>query len=369
MIPPGDAPASDARRYAVIRYRLLLVDLACSAALLGWWQWSGWSHGLASWWRARAAWEPAAIAGYLLVFGGVSYAILWPLHFYGGFLLEHRFNLSRLTFRAWCRREAKQLAVSGLLGLVLVEGFYAILRQAPGTWPLWATLGWVMFSVVLARLFPTLILPLFYKTTPLQDADLSQRLLALCQRAGLSVIGVFRFDLGAETRKANAALAGLGGTRRVLLTDTLLGAFTPEEVEGVLAHELGHHRFHHVRAFLVLSAVGSWAAFTLTDILSRRWLALWQLDGLTDLAGFPCLALWFWGLGLVGLPLQNGISRLLEWQADRFAVRLTTGRAFAAALRRLAALNLADPSPPRWMVWFFYDHPPITQRIAAAEAS
>jgi len=244
------------------------------------------------------------------------------------------------------------------------------LRAAPRTWPLWATVGWVGFSVVLARIFPTILLPIFYKTTPVEENALVKRLLTLCERVKLPALGVYRFNLGAETRKANAALAGLGSTRRVLLSDTLIADFTPEEIEGVLAHELAHHHYRHITKHLVISAIGSWMAFTLTRAIADHWVMRLQLRNLADITGLPMLALWFSVLGLIGLPLQNSLSRYFEWQSDRFAVQTTRqANAFANALRRLAALNLADPDPPRWAVWMFYDHPPITERIRAAEGA
>jgi STE24 endopeptidase len=368
MTPITASPIPEARRYARIRYRLLLIDLASWFLFLAAFLWWGGSQATVRWWSARVAAEPLRLLGYLAVVSGAYYLLMFPLHCYGSFHLEHRFGLSRLTVWGWVKREAKQLVVSAVLGASLIEGLYALLRYAPTSWPLWATLGWVVFTIVLARVFPTLLLPIFYKTSPLQDEALVHRLLELCRRVGLSALGVFRFDLGAETRKANAALAGLGKTRRVLLSDTLLAEFTPEEIEGVLAHELAHHRYHHITKLLLLSAVGSWLAFTLTQVAGDHWVAALGLRSLADMAGFPMLMLWLSALGLIGLPLQNAISRSFEWQADHFAVD-TTHRttAFASALRRLAALNLADPDPPRWVVRIFYDHPPITQRIKAAE--
>ena len=362
----GADPA--ARAYARIRYRLLLANLAAAYAFLAAFQWSGASHALARWWADRVAPEPLRLLGYLAVFGLAYYLVMLPLHFYGSFRLEHRFGLSRMTLAAWAIREVKALAVSAVLGAVTLEALYALLRHAPGSWPVWAAAAWVGFSVVMARIFPTVLLPIFHKTVPLQDADLVRRLLALCRRVGVAAVGVFRFNLGAETRKANAALAGLGKTRRVLLADTLLEEFPPEEIEGVLAHELAHHHYRHITKVLALSAIGSWVAFGLTDLAGRRWAAALGLRGLDDLAGFPVLLLWFSALGLASLPLQNGLSRHFEWQADRFAVEVT-GRpgAFAAALRRLARLNLADPNPPRWIEFVFYDHPRISERIRVAE--
>ena len=365
---PSAALARDARAYARIRTRLLLVDLILGVAFLAAFQWSGASLALAGWWSQRVAVEPLRLAGYLAVFGLAYYLAMLPLHAYGSFVLEHRFGLSRMTWKDWWIREAKRSALSAALGTALVEGLYALLRHAPDAWPLWATIGWVGFSIVMARVFPTVLLPIFYKTAPLHDEALAARLLALCRSTGLSVLGVFRFDLGAETRKANAALAGLGRTRRVLLSDTLLAEFSPEEIEGVLAHELAHHRYRHITKLLIISAVGSWIAFRLTAAAASRWAGPLGLSSVADIAGFPMLMLWLSVLGLLGMPLQNGLSRYFEWQADRFAIDLTRAHpgAFAAALRRLARLNLADPNPPRWLVWMFYDHPPITERIAAA---
>jgi len=346
----------------------MLAELVGGLLFLWLYQVTGVSAWAAEWAASRAADEWLHLAWYLAVFGVCSYVVFFPLHLYGGFIVEHRFGLSRMTLGQWIVREAKQGLMSAALGLALLEGLYALVRALPTAWPLMAAMGWVGVSVVLARVFPTVLLPIFYKTAPLGDAPLVQRLLTLCKQARVKALGVFRVDLGVETRKANAALAGLGGSRRVLLSDTLLERFSPEEIETVLGHELGHQRYRHITIFLALSGVGSVLAFSLVQWSAGWWLAPLRLHGLADPAGFPTLMLALSLMGLVGLPLQNGLSRACEWQADRFAVTLTHApKAFAAALKKLAELNLADPSPPRWVVWLFYDHPPIADRIAAAE--
>ena len=361
-------PRDQARQYARIRYRLLLIDLALSWICLGAMQWSGFSERLARWWSGWLASELLVILGYLAVFGALSYLATLPLRFYGGFLLEHRFGLSRLTMAGWCYREIKHVMVGAILSGALIEGLYALLRRFPDQWPLFATAGWVLVSVILARVFPTVLLPIFYKTSPVEDEQLVRRLVELCERVGLKALGVFRFNLGAETRKANAALAGLGKTRRVLLSDTLMTDFPVDEIESVLAHELGHQRHRHITKMLILSALGSWVAFSLTKTIAPWWIAGLGLRGLDDIAGFPVLMLWLSILGMVSLPLQNGVSRYFEWQADRFAIAMATSpQVFAKALRRLGTLNLADPKPPRWVVWLFYDHPPIAERVQVAE--
>ncbi len=363
-------PDTDAARYARIRYRLLLLELGGWCLFLVAYQAGGVSRVVATWVSSWTPHEPLQLLGYLGVFGVISYLIFVPLHLYSGFLLEHRFGLSRLTFPRWVWREAKRLLVSATFSLALFEGLYALLRSAPRSWPVFATIGWVGVSVGLARVFPTWLLPIFYQTAPISDESLGQRLLALCRRTSLPVLGVFRVALGAETRKANAALAGLGRTRRVLLSDTLLEHFTPDEIETVLAHELGHHRHRHLLKLLILSGVGSWVAFSLLATSSEVWLNRLDLHGLADIAGFPIVLLSLSLMGLAGLPMHNAILRHFEWQADRFAVTVTKRpAAFAGALRKLGELNLADPHPPRWIEWLFYDHPPIQQRIQAAEAA
>ena len=359
-----------ARQYARIRYRLLLAELLGWIVFLLAFQGLGFSDAAARLVVTLTSVEWLRIAAYLAVLGLVNYVIFFPLHWYGSFTLEHRFGLSRLTVAGWFSREGKHVLVSAVVWGALLEGWYAILRLAPTTWTIWATIGWVGVSVVLARIFPTMLLPFLYKTSPLTDALLIQRLLSLCERLGVKALGAFRVGLGAETRKANAALAGLGRTRRVLLSDTLLERFSHEEIESVLAHELGHHRARHITKMLLISAAGSWIAFSLIAWASRWWVARLQLSGLSDIAGFPALLLALSVIGLLGLPLQNAISRAFEWEADRFAVSVTRAPiVFANALRKLGELNLADPAPPRWIEWMFYDHPAISKRIRVAEAS
>ena len=362
------AKPSDAQNYAKIRYQLMVADLAVSWTALGFLQFSGLSHRLAGWARQTAGSEPLALALYLAVLGVALYAIDLPLHFYRSHSLEHRFGLSRLTFGGWLMREAKRTALGGAMSLLLFEGLYLLLRQAPQTWWLWATAGWILLSIVLTRILPTVIIPIFYKSTRLDNRDLEERLLRMCKRVGILTVGIFRLSLGAETRKANAAVVGLGKTRRVLVSDTLLENFPPDEIEGVLAHELAHHRFRHLSKGIALAAVGSLALFWLTNQALFFWVEPLGLANLADFAGLPMLLLWLSVVNFVCQPIQNGISRAFEWEADRFATSMSISPGvFASALRRLGDLNLADPNPPRWIEWIFYDHPSIGRRVRAAD--
>ena len=355
-----------ARAYARIKYRLILVDLVWSLAVL--WLAAPWSPAFTRL-AAVAAMSPwLRVAVYGVVFA-VAYSVVnLPLTYYSGYHLEHRFGLSTQTLWRWVGRQLKMGAVGLAIFLVLLEGFYAILRADPHTWWLWATVGWVGFTIVLTRVTPTLLAPLFYTCQPLADRALAERLVALVRRAGLSAMDAFAIDFSRETKKANAALVGMGATRRILVTDTMLGAYTHEEIEAVLAHELGHHRHHHIAQLLAVSAVTSLAGF-----LAMHWwlpplLRSRGIDGLADVAGFPVLAFWLTLLGILLMPLQNAFSRRLERQADRFSLALTRQpQPFISMMRKLGEQNLADPNPPPWIEWWCYDHPAIPRRIAFAQ--
>jgi STE24 endopeptidase len=192
-----------------------------------------------------------------------------PLAFWSKYVLEHRYHLSNQTLVGWIWRQVKGYLVGGILGLVLLAGLYLLLWHTGWAWWLWATVGWLAVTLVMGRLLPVLILPLFYKVTRLDDAALLDRLRRLADGTGLTVEGIYRLHLSAETRKANAALAGLGRSRRVLLGDTLLENFTPDEIEVVFAHEVGHHVHRHLPKMIVWSVAAAAAGFWLVDVILR----------------------------------------------------------------------------------------------------
>ncbi|HEX9780041.1 MAG TPA: M48 family metalloprotease [bacterium] len=362
--PPEDAGAG--RRYARVQYRLFWVELATGLAYCLALQASGASEALARWWEARMPHPALSLAGWLLV-AGAGYALcLLPSTVIAGYVVPKRFGLLRLSLPAWIHRALKRAAFSWGIAFVMIEGFYAIVRTAGSAWPAMAATGWLSVSVLMLWAFPALILPRFYPTTPVREPEVLERLLGLCRRIGVPVVGVSRFALGVETRKANAMLAGLGRTRRVYVSDTLLEGFPLDEVEAVLAHEMGHHRLRHIPKFLALAAAGTGAGVALTALVAPWGVSRFGLRGLADPAGAPALALWMSALWLLMRPAQLAFSRRCEWQADRFALRHAAPAAFTSALERLGGLNLADPSPPAWARWLLYSHPPIRERISAA---
>jgi STE24 endopeptidase len=310
-----------------------------------------------------------AVLLYGVVFA-VPYGVLTlPLSFYGGFVLPHRYGQSNQTLANWIGDQLKGMAISGVLGLLVLEIVYWLLRHTPGLWWLYTAGIMLFFTVVMAALAPVVLLPLFFRFTPLEDGELARRLTALAERAGTNVKGVFRFDMSSRTKSATAGLAGLGATRRIILGDTLLDEFTADEIETVLAHELGHH-VHRDMALLIatnalLTLFSVWVAH-----LALRWAVgpLGLLDS-ADPAGLPLLVLVGGVLGLIAMPLSNAFSRWRERLADQYALESTRKpQAFADAMTRLANQNLEQTNPERWVVLLLYDHPPISERVAAAQA-
>lgn len=310
------------------------------------------------------------IAMYLVV-TLLHVAVSFPLSFYAGHLLEHHYQLSRQSFRAWLWRYTKLILLTLILGSLLTLGLYWLIWLTGPAWWLWAAAGYFLLVVLMGRLAPILIQPLFHKIERLDDESLKSRLEQIAQGTGLSIEGVYRMGMSEETAKANAYLAGLGATRRVVLGDTLLDAFSPKEIEIVFAHEIGHHVHRHTVKLIAVGVLFSLAAFLVCD----RCLSVWvgQLEGGLDYARLPVYALPFLLLVIQLFtfliePLQHAVSRHFERQADRYALRRTgDAESFRSFFLKLARLNKAELNPPRWEVLLLHSHPPIAERIAAAE--
>jgi STE24 endopeptidase len=251
---------------------------------------------------------------------------------------------------------------------VLLFLYYCLSIYGP-LWWLPVSVGLTFLSVVLARIAPVIILPLFYKLTPLEDATLKERILNLCASAGVKIEGIFSFNLSKNTKKANAAFTGIGKAKRIMLGDTLIKEFNEDEIETVFAHELGHYTRHHIRTGIIISIVSTFLGLFITSLCYS-----WSLDQLgfssaAELAALPLLALWLSIFGLVTSPLGNMISRRHERQADTYAIRKTEKKeAFISALRKLASMNLADPEPHPLVEFLFYSHPSIAKRISMIDA-
>jgi len=358
-----------AQQYARIRRRWMVVDLAIATLYLFAWLITGWSIALRNWLQILTMNDYLRVGGFLIVFGGIFFLINLPLSYFTGFLLPHRFGQSNQTFRSWVSDQFKGVVLGGLLGLLLVQIIYAVLRAAPDTWWLWAAGILLFFNVIMANLAPVLIAPLFYKFEPLHESrtDLAEKLAGLAHRAGVTVRGVYRFDMSRRTKAANAALFGLGNTRRIILGDTLLDEFTDDEIETVLAHELGHHVHNDIPLGIGVSAFINLAGLFLASVGLRYGVEVFGFTGSWDVAAMPFLALIIGGFGLLTMPAENAFSRWRERMADRYALQATRkNQAYASALTRMANQNLAEVEPEPWVEFLLYSHPALKKRIQMA---
>ena len=368
-----DKPAPDSpevRRYNRIRRRLGIADFLLGLGLLVVLLATGWTARL----RDLAYYGSGqiyvlAVFFYVGMLTVINKLLGLPLDYYG-FRLEHRFQLSNQKLRSWARDQVKSWLVTLVIGAILVELVYATIRATPRFWWLITWAIFIVLFVFFAQIAPVVLFPLFYKFKPLENEALKERLTSLSERAGTRVKGVYEWKLSEKSCKANAALAGLGVTRRIILADTLLEKYTDDEIEAILAHELGHHVHRHIPKGILVQAgitlVGFWAA---NQILNYAIDRLHIFEQLADFANLPLLMLVSAVLSFLLMPALNAYSRFNERQADRYSYTAIPSIApFISGMNKLADQNLAERRPSRLVELVFYSHPPIAKRIQAAEA-
>jgi len=312
--------------------------------------------------------------GALLLFGAIlgllSGVISFPLSFYSGFVLEHRYNLSNQDFFQWMWEQGKAFLVSIPIAVPLMLLFYFFLREYQTLW--WLPVATAMFAVsmLLSRIVPVFIMPLFYKFMPLQNEALRERILSMCKNTRMNVTGIFTFNLSKTTKKANAGFTGIGKSKRIILGDTLMEHFSDDEVETVFAHELGHYVHGHIWKNILVGTLSTYAGLYITSLLYSLSLGWFGFSSVDQLAALPLLALWLGVYSILTSPLSNVLSRKYEFEADRYALERTgNATAFISTMRKLAEMNLADTAPHPVIEFLFYSHPSIEKRIRAAETT
>jgi STE24 endopeptidase len=358
-----------AKQYARIRRRLWLVDTIFSGLYALAWLFFGWAISLRAWLNQFTHSEWILVPLFVAVFGGIYTILNLPLGYYSGFVLPHRFGQSNQSFKDWVIDQLKGLAIGAPIGLILLELLYLALRVTGALWWLWAAIGLLIFNVLLTNLAPILIMPLFNKYVPLGDEhkDLADKLLALAERAHTKVRGVFKYDMSKRTKSANAALTGIGNSRRIVIGDTLINEFSTDEIETVLAHELGHQVHRDIPLFITFGTLSTTLSLFLASLALNWVIHNFGFTSPADVAAFPALNLIFGAYGLLTMPLGNAVSRWREGMADDYALQATGKReAFASAFTRLANQNLGEVDPEKWVVFLFYSHPPLGDRIEKA---
>jgi STE24 endopeptidase len=364
---PNDSP--EARRYNRIRRWLGVADFVIGAAFLialvvtGL---SGWLRDVA----LRRGFQNYSLSLFIYLFFLllIGKVLSFGLDYYG-FRIERSFQLSTQKFRSWLWDETKGFLVGLLMAAIVVELLYFMIRQWPQHW--WV-ITWAIFMglfILLAQLAPVVLFPIFYKFEPLENEDLRRRLVQLGERAGTRVRGVYRWKLSEKSKKANAALTGLGSTRRIILADTLLDNYAPEEIEAVLAHELGHHVHRHILKSIFVQAGITLVGFWIANLVLHYAVDRHMFEELSDFANLPLLAITVSGLSLLLMPALNAYSRYNERQADQYAFEsIASVVPFISSMNKLAQQNLAERAPSRWIEVLFHSHPAISRRVAAAEA-
>jgi STE24 endopeptidase len=365
-----------AARYHRLKRRIAVVSLAWSAFVLAGLLWTGSTLTLRSAAESAAArlspraWlEPATVLFYVVFLSLLNEAGGVPIAFYSGWILERRYGLSTERLRGWVVDQLKAFLVGTALAAAGASIVYWLIRAAPHRWWLPAAALFALFMIVLAKLAPVVLLPIFYRVKPLERESLRARLLTLAERAGARVLGAYELGLGDKTRKANAALTGIGSTRRILVSDTMLADYSDEEIEVVLAHELAHHVHGDIWKGIVFESALVLVGFYLAARALSASVGALGLRNVADVAGLPVLLIAAGAVGLATAPAAHAMSRAFERSADRFALELTRNPgAFMSAMRRLGAQNLAEEHPSKIVQWLFYSHPPIRERLEAAQA-
>ena len=363
------ADSAEARRYNRTQRWLGFADFVIGAAFLIVLLLTGWTNWLRDLALRRGFQNyTVAVFLYLLFLLLISKVLGFGLDYYG-FRHEQKFQLSNQKFRSWLWDEVKGFLLGLILASILVELLYFMIRESPQHWWILTWGLFMSFFVVMAQLAPVVLFPIFYKFEPLDNEDLRRRLVQLSEQAGTRVRGVYRWNLSEKSKKANAALTGLGSTRRIILADTLLDNYAPEEIEAVLAHELGHHVHRHIMKSILVQAGITLFGFWVANFVLHYSVDHHMFEELSDFANLPLLAITATLISLMLMPALNAYSRYNERQADRYAFEsITSVEPFISSMNKLAQQNLAERTPARWIEVLFHSHPAIAKRVAAAEA-
>ena len=358
----------NAKRYNNIKLAIGIGEGIVSFILILLFVWIGYSRELEMYLSNYFTNPYLLFIAYLFVIGFVGSILSFPISYYSGFYLEHKYNLSNQTFWKWILEGLKGLLVSLVIGVPILLTFYYILNTFYSLW--WLPFATLMFflSVVLSQIFPILIFPIFYKITPIENENLKERINKLAHDARLKVENVYKFNMSKNTKKANAAFTGLGKTKRIILGDTLLDNYSEDEIETVIAHELGHYKKKHIIKNIIIGTTSSFLTLFIIALLYKNSLSWFGFVSITEVSALPLLALWSMVIGIVQSPLGNLLSRKFEYEADEYAIVETKNpTAFKKTLEKLTDQNLGDKEPHPFVEWFFYSHPSIKNRIGAIE--
>ena len=358
-----------AKKYSSLKYTLAILDTAYLLALLLIFTGFGFSKILAERLLNVTTNYYIIVPLYLLIISVFYYAVSFPLNFYSSYILEHKFCLSKQKIQDWAKDQIKAGIIYYIIFLILIVSFYYILKNFIFAWWWVISIVWISFSLILARIAPIVIIPLFFKYKKLSNDALKVRIMNLANKMTVKILDVFEIDFSKKTLKANAAFVGIGNTKRVILADTLKDKYSDDEIEVILAHEFAHYKLKHLLKLILINSLATILAFYFIFKTRDYCLGLFGLSSLSDIAALPVIIMSIVVFGIVMQPFQNYISRRLEKNADKMALSVTgLKEAFVSMMEKLSSQNLADRNPRPLIKFFFFDHPPVDERINMAKS-
>ena len=366
---PAETREQMAKRYESIKLVLNLTESVIVFVLLLLFLLSGYSVRLRDLVRSLTQNPYMQFLLYSAILGAGLSLVSLPFSFYGSFYLEHRYGLSNQTLPAWLWDKSKAFLVGLIILVPVLVVFYFLLLHYPNTWWFWLSLLLFLVSVLIGKITPLVILPLFYKFTPIDDPALQERMEHLARKGRFQLQGVYRFNMSKDTKKANAAFTGMGKSRRIIIGDTLLENYSLDEIEAVFAHEVGHYVHKHLQKLLLWGVVETFLGLYLVALLYKYLLNVMGFHAPADLAALPLIALILTLYTMLITPLSNTLSRYFERQADRYALENTSNpAALASALEKLSAQNLTDKEPHPLIEFLFHSHPSVRSRVRMVQS-
>lgn len=358
-----------AREYDAIHNRLFFLQILLMGILLAVYQFSGASVALASglserfgdshWYLTNAAYTVVSIFGFA--------ACMFPFSYYSGHVLEVHYGLSNESFGDWLADFFKSLLIDLVIATILFSVIYALLRWMPEMWWLAAAIFYILFAVVLSTLAPVVIMPMFHKFEPLQEGELTDAVHKMMDEAGIKVVGVFKWGLEEKTTTANAAFAGLGRTKRIILGDTLLSGYSKEEILAILAHEVGHYKNRDTLRLMVTSSLLALLGFFIAHHCLSALVNFYGISGVDNIGAAPVFVFSLFIFSLISMPFANMHSRRREFAADAYAIQtMGSPEALVSAFEKLADQNLSNKEPAAWIEFLLHSHPSISRRIQRA---
>jgi STE24 endopeptidase len=305
---------------------------------------------------------------YILFFSLFFFLINLPFDYYREFVVEHNYEFSNQTLGEWFAESLKALAITFVLGFLIISALYWLINRYKRWW-LWFSIGTLPFLVLIIIIFPVVISPMFNEFEPIKNQHLAEEMTQLAARAEIYNPDIFEYDASKQSNKLNAYFTGMFGTRRIVLTDNIINAFTVDELKYVMGHEIGHYKMNHIWKGLLLAILIIFVALFFLDKslhgMIKRNSKRFGFSKLGNIASLPLVWLFVTIFGFATQPINNSVSRVMEYHADEYGLKLSgvTAETAATAFDKLSVYNLSDPEPSAVIEFWFYDHPALAKRI------